>query len=189
LVIDEHRGFANGWMLPAGPLREPVSRLASVDVIALHQTGEAAELSLPDAVPRGRFHLRQSGFRVVHAATEADQETSLTDLCGQVVHAMAGIGDPERFFKQLEAAGLKPIRHPMPDHHVWTCDDLMFDDDHPIVMTAKDAVKVQALLSNAVGIASIFEVSVVAEWDADLAKAVSELEQRLFAAYRQPLKG
>jgi tetraacyldisaccharide 4'-kinase len=60
------------------------------------------------------------------------------------VHALAGIGNPGRFFAQLRGAGLDPIEHPLPDHHVFTAADLAFDDELPVLMTEKDAVKCQA---------------------------------------------
>ena len=60
---------------------------------------------------------------------------------GQKVHAIAGIGNPDRFFRQLEAAGLDIEAHPFPDHHAYTAKDLAFAEGRPLLMTEKDAVK------------------------------------------------
>jgi tetraacyldisaccharide 4'-kinase len=61
----------------------------------------------------------------------------------QKIHAVAGIGNPERFFKQLQQQGFEVIKHPFADHHQFSSTDLQFGDDLPVVMTAKDAVKCQ----------------------------------------------
>jgi tetraacyldisaccharide 4'-kinase len=65
---------------------------------------------------------------------------------GQTAHGLAGIGNPSRFFRALrDQMGVKVIRHPMPDHHVYTLDDIVFDDTLPVLMTEKDAVKIKDL--------------------------------------------
>jgi len=123
-VTDARRGLGNGHLLPAGPLREPPSRLDCVDVALTH--GQGADFWL------------QPG--PVHAFADAT-ERALADFRGAPVHAVAGIGDPARFFAMLRAAGLDVLEHPMPDHHEYTGADIRFDDDHPVLMTHKDAVK------------------------------------------------
>ena len=60
---------------------------------------------------------------------------------GQVVHAVAGIGHPSRFFQQLKKSGIEIIEHAFPDHHPFTVQDFQFGDDHSVIMTEKDAVK------------------------------------------------
>ena len=74
------------------------------------------------------------------AALEVISQVS-AELAGRRVHAVAGIGRPQRFFDQLAAAGLQVVPHPFPDHHRYTASDLAFGDRDPIVMTSKDAVK------------------------------------------------
>lgn len=123
LAVVDRRGFWNGWPMPAGPLREPVSRLKSVDaVVANGWAGEAG------------FRMTLQGDRFVPLAGNA----SLGDL--KRLHAVAGIGDPQRFFDHLGALGLRFEPHPFPDHHAYVAGDLAFDGD-AILTTEKDAVK------------------------------------------------
>jgi tetraacyldisaccharide 4'-kinase len=142
-VVDAARGFGNGWLLPAGPLREPPSRLRSVDRILLHrsdrQVDKPGELKLPANVTSS-FHL------VNHAlvSLQSGESRSFKEFRGKPVHAVAGIGNPERFFEALEQRGLTIVRHPFADHAALDARDLAFDDDCAIVMTEKDAVKCQA---------------------------------------------
>lgn len=127
-VVDGRRGLGNRWCLPAGPLREPPSRLASVDLVVInggHREGGFA-MTLEPGAP---WSLAGPG-----ALGSADA------LQGPV-HAVAGIGDPERFFLTLERAGLDLRRHPFADHHPYAAADLDFADALPIVMTEKDAIK------------------------------------------------
>lgn len=127
VVVDARRGFGNGFCLPAGPLREPVSRLNKVDFVIWHGDSQqpwSMQLQLKDTV------------------NLTDQRHQpLTDWQNQTVHAVAGIGDPPRFFDQLRAAGLNVIEHAFADHHIFTAADLSFNDNLPVLMTEKDAVK------------------------------------------------
>jgi tetraacyldisaccharide 4'-kinase len=127
-VVDA-RGFGNGFMLPAGPLREPRARLRSVDAVVAHDT---------DAVPGYRMALIGEQ---VHRATDARERRSLQSFFGERVHAVAGIGDPKRFFLHVARHGARLVPHPFPDHHPFVAADLEFGDAAPIVMTEKDAVK------------------------------------------------
>ena len=77
----------------------------------------------------------------LHRATDARERRPLKSFAGQRVHAVAGIGDPNRFFLRLAKAGLKLVPHPFPDHHPFREKDLAFGDDAPVLMTEKDAVK------------------------------------------------
>lgn len=128
-VIDAVRRHGNGRCLPAGPLREPVSRLASVDLIVANGGGVS-----------GEFHMR---MRVGEAKSLSEETLSrpLDDFKAGPVHAVCGIGSPERFFASLERAGLELIRHRFPDHHAFCAADIDFDDQIPVLMTEKDAVK------------------------------------------------
>jgi tetraacyldisaccharide 4'-kinase len=127
-VVDAH-GLGNGWLLPAGPLREPKSRLRSVDAVVHH-----------GASPAEGFHMTLKGENLANLANATDVRP-LKSFAGQKVHAVAGIGDPNRFFLQLAQAGLKVTPHPFPDHHAFRPEDLAFGDQTPVVMTEKDAVK------------------------------------------------
>lgn len=127
-VVDGVRRFGNGACLPAGPLREPVSRLASVDLVVT--SGIAARGEFPmKAVARGARRLRESTL------------VPLADLHPREVHAVAGIGRPDAFFALLKHHGFTVTPHAFPDHHRFSRADLEFGDDRPVLMTEKDAVK------------------------------------------------
>lgn len=140
-VVDVKRQFGNGFCLPAGPLREPVSRLKKVDMVVHHgQTTHDSSffLEFSDAV-----NLTTGETRPV------------TSFQNSPVHAIAGIGRPERFFEQLERAGLTLIKHAFPDHHVYNESDLDFGQDidtssnkKALLMTEKDAVKCNAFTAD-----------------------------------------
>jgi tetraacyldisaccharide 4'-kinase len=132
-VVDGERGLGNGACLPAGPLREPAARLDRVDAVVVNG-GDWGEGSV--------FRARLVPERIVSVA--ADGERSLVDFRDTIVHAVAGIGHPERFFTMLKAAKIRLIAHAFPDHARLTPSDLAFGDDLPILMTAKDAVKCRA---------------------------------------------
>ncbi len=130
-VIDGERGLGNRHCMPAGPLREPETRLQSVDLV-LQNGGEA-----------GRF--APYCFRLQPGqlySPDRKESVSLQQLSGAAVHAVAGIGHPQRFFNTLRQAGLEVIEHAFPDHHPFTSRDIEFGDGLPVVMTEKDAVKV-----------------------------------------------
>ena len=128
-VIDGERKFGNGRCLPAGPLREPISRLQDCDIVV---TNGANELSVPS------FNLDVQ--RVISISSDTISK-SLKDFKNFTVHAVAGIGNPTRFFTLLKNAGIHILEHKFPDHHAYTEPDLEFGDNKPILMTEKDAVK------------------------------------------------
>jgi tetraacyldisaccharide 4'-kinase len=134
LVLDGERGLGNGRCLPAGPLREPASRIAQVDAVVV-QEGETGR----DPGIAGALHMRLRERALVPLAGGAPR--ALSELAGQRVHAVAGIGNPERFFAWLRARGLDVIAHPHPDHAAYRPEDLQFGDELPVLMTEKDAVK------------------------------------------------
>lgn len=151
-VVDGVRRFGNGYCLPAGPLREPIGRLRSVDLVVVNGTAQEA----------GEFSMRLLGDEAVNLATGACQP--LAGFAGQPCHAVAGIGHPQRFFNQLTMAGLKFVAHPFPDHHAYQSADVAFADGCPVLMTEKDAVKCRAFAT-----AQHWSVPVKAEPDADFA--------------------
>jgi len=145
-VVDAARGLGNGWLLPAGPLREPAGRLERVDAIVLNAAASGAGAQRRDALPAGaaptvpRFAMRlvpQPWRRVVDGAIVAAPSALPRDA----VHAIAGIAHPARFFDTLRGLGLDFVAHPFPDHHRYTRADLDWPGAQAILMTEKDAVK------------------------------------------------
>lgn len=130
VVIDGDRRFGNGYCLPVGPLREPQERIKQVDLVVVNGGNELEE---------GEIAMQCRGDQLRNLHNGASK--ALTDLAGSECHAVAGIGNPKRFFAHLAAAGLRCQNHAFPDHHPYTADDLNFKDTHPVVMTEKDAVK------------------------------------------------
>ncbi len=144
VVIDGSRGFGNSRMLPAGPLRDPVSRLADVDKVVVNGAVEHASLEGLDSSANPQA-LRMSLLPGAAVRLERPEETQrLEDFRGRPVHAVAGIGNPGRFFRDLRGRGLEVIEHPFPDHHAFIPGDLAFADELPVLMTEKDAVKCSA---------------------------------------------
>ena len=138
-VVDGVRRFGNGRLLPAGPLREPVSRLRMVDFIVCNG-GEARKPALAKA--EGEVPMQLVLADAMNLATPAT--SPLAAFSGRRVHAVAGIGHPQRFFDALRALGIDAIAHPFPDHHHYAASDLEFADGLPVLMTEKDAVKCRA---------------------------------------------
>ncbi|ASP39981.1 tetraacyldisaccharide 4'-kinase [Bacterioplanes sanyensis] len=124
LVVDAEREFGNGWLLPIGPLREPLSRRRSVD------------MELRNGVD---FCVRP--IALVNALTGARRSPRV--LQNQAVHAVAGIGNPQRFQTTLEQLGACVQTHWYPDHHEFVAEELEFGDAAAVVMTEKDWVKIR----------------------------------------------
>jgi tetraacyldisaccharide 4'-kinase len=174
-VIDGARGFGNGRLLPAGPLREPVSRLDSVDLVVVNGSAEHASLACSTLTrPVVRMSLIAGRARRVDGSA---CERPLEDFRGERVHAVAGIGNPQRFFGDLEAQRLEISRHAFPDHHPFASRDLQFGDDRPILMTEKDAVRCAGIAT-----ARMWYVPVTAYLaDADARTVVGEVRRRVDA--------
>lgn len=132
-VIDGTRRFGNGFCLPAGPLREPQKRLEAVDFVVINGKEDPKEAEYKMQLqPIGFYDFKNQDITNLHP---------LELLHDQTVHAVAGIGNPERFFQTLRDLKIKVIPHPFPDHHDFSSQDLDFGDAKIIVMTEKDAVK------------------------------------------------
>lgn len=145
-VIDSLRRFGNGQLIPAGPLREKPQRLEQVDFIICNGDCDL-EFDIPTYTmrlePRQLCHI-QSGEKYPIAGIQSELAKSREDDSNKPrhkVHAIAGIGNPERFFSSLCDCGFDIITHIFSDHHVYTADDIRFNDDYEVVMTEKDAVK------------------------------------------------
>ena len=133
-VVDAQRRFGNGHCLPAGPLREPVSRLQAVDLVVYNAANSAATEVCSYTL---------SFTRLYHLGT--GDSRPLSSFSDKVVHAVAGIGNPERFFTQLRENEIDIIEHPFSDHHGYSQDDFSGWHGECIIMTEKDAVKCRAL--------------------------------------------
>ena len=164
VVIDGQRRFGNQLLLPAGPLREPLERLRTVDWCICNggePQGDEIAMTLRLGEPRA---LLEPTRRIAFAR--------------QRVHAVAGIGDPTRFFASLHRLGVTIIAHPFADHHDYRPEDLMFADDLPVWMTEKDAVKCRAFAQP-----HWYSVPVDAELPAHFFDAI---DQRLRSLTRDP---
>ncbi len=140
LVVFDGRAAGNGQLLPAGPLREPLSRLTRASAV-IWNTAPGQQLA---NCPLPQFPMRLNAARF-HALHDPQQSCSADDLRGKRLHAIAGIGDPTRFFNSLSALGLAFTPHAFPDHHAYGADDLCFEDNATLLMTEKDAVKCAGL--------------------------------------------
>lgn len=161
VVIDGDRRFGNGFCLPAGPLREPSGRLTEVDLVVVNGSGG-----------RGEYPMTMRAERAI-SLDPGIGPRELASFDRQCVHAVAGIGNPGRFFARLRQAGLRLEEHVFPDHHVYVAKDLDFGDDRPVVMTEKDAVKCRNF-----GLKNSWYISVTIEMTAEFGARVLDLLAR-----------
>ncbi len=134
-VIDGSRRHGNGRCLPSGPLREPRSRLQTVDAIVCNGADVAGEF-LMTFEPVQIKQLNGNGLK------------SFADFEAEKVHAVAGTGNPDRFFDTLRDQGLSIDEHPFEDHYQYHSSDLNFGDNKLVIMTEKDAVKCREFAKN-----------------------------------------
>ncbi len=169
IVVMDERGAGNGWLLPAGPLREPVSRLRSVDALVWNGVKPSASGTTAFPLSRGgrgglalvdkpipdpahplsgegvsvgavpQFSMQLSGEEF-YCLAEPHRRSGAKDFSSPL-HAIAGIGHPARFFDHLRSLGLEVEAHPFPDHHPYTAEDFALARGGVILMTEKDAVK------------------------------------------------
>jgi tetraacyldisaccharide 4'-kinase len=159
-VIDGQRRYGNGLLLPAGPMREPPARALRCDfhVLNLGQAGDA-EVAMPDPAADAQMVEWPMRLRMDHAVPMAEAGGfPLRQFSGCRVHAVAGIGNPERFFSMLRNLDIAVVPHAFADHHVYSAGDLRFGSPLPILMTEKDAVKCAGLVG-----AHCFSVPITAE--------------------------
>ncbi len=139
VVVDSTRGFGNGWCLPSGPLREPKKNISRGDVVITNG-------KMPD-IKHSNIHSMEILLESARQINGSDIRL-LREFGDQPIHAIAGIGNPDRFFNQLSALGLKITRHSFKDHHNFSERDLLFGDSSPILMTEKDAVKCKSFIKS-----------------------------------------
>ena len=148
VVVDGSRGFGNGRVLPAGPLRESGSRARAADALVVNggAVGEQVRSVPPELAALAlRMRLVAGEARQVAGPGGSGQAQPLEAFRGRPVHAVAGIGNPQRFFADLRGGGLEIIEHPFPDHHALSAADLDFGDGLAVLMTEKDAVKCRSV--------------------------------------------
>jgi tetraacyldisaccharide 4'-kinase len=143
IVVFDRRGLGNGWQLPAGPLREPIARLHEVDAVVLNDAPLVA-IQMAGS-PAAVFSMRLEGaeFFSLH---QPERRLSAAALPERSLHAVAGIGEPQRFFDHLRQLGLTFEAHAFPDHHAYGAAELAFGGG-AILTTEKDAVKLRAVLA------------------------------------------
>ena len=169
VVVDGVRRFGNGYCLPAGPLREPCSRLKSVDFVVCN--GLAA---------RDEYAMKLKPSKLINVRDEQTVK-ELSAYRNTEVHAVAGIGNPSRFFSMLRQLGLNVIEHPFPDHHAFEASDLDFGDDKPTVMTEKDAVKCRRFACDDawyIAVDAELEESFIAAFEQRMAQLLNEQKVR-----------
>lgn len=166
VVVDGRRGFGNRRCLPAGPLREPLSRLAEVDAVLIN--GEPRFLP-----PEGAYTFRLAPVRWRSLIDGAVYPLAPTPFQGPV-HAVAGIGNPQRFFATLAELGIEAQNHAFPDHYRFMQRDLDFGEPRPIVMTAKDAEKCDTLAHGSIWVLEV-EAAPGPDFMAWLARRLAEL--------------
>ena len=129
-IVDGDRGSGNGFMPPAGPLREPVARLQTVDAVVVNG----------GSTPAGQYAMRLSG-ETFHNLLDPGKTVAASHFHALSNHAVAGIGHPQRYFRHLQTLGIPFTPHAFPDHHPYSADDLAFTGCDAILLTEKDAVK------------------------------------------------
>lgn len=136
-VVDEARGFGNGLLLPAGPLRETVERLREVDAVVRLMPPEVSYPRAKSGHATQMHHVALPWCNLVETARSAEPSA----WRGQVVHAVCGTGNPARFFAMLRTLGVVALEHAFPDHHRFVPADIAWPGAAAILMTQKDAVK------------------------------------------------
>lgn len=160
IVVDAARGFGNEQLLPTGFLREPMSRLKGANVIYHDQlevdpADEANEGSNKAQINHLTMHMQAEEMQQLWQPASSDtptidsQTNSTSPKKGCQVYAVSGIGYPQRFFDTLTSLGFDVIGYPYPDHYEFNLTELLQYQDHPVVVTSKDAVKIRALLVKA----------------------------------------
>lgn len=167
VLIDAARGLGNRRCLPAGPLREPEERLQSVDAVLFNGATH-------DRAEGYAFHLQPSELVRVNDGARRPLSYFPPD---QSLHAVAGIGNPQRFFATLEALHWRPIAHPFADHAQYDAEQLTFSPPLPLVMTEKDAVKCRDFAADDwwyLAVDAVPSPVFVAWFDAQLARLLPE---------------
>lgn len=144
VVVFDGRGAGNGGQLPAGPLREPLSRLCFATVLVFNGDTDERVLAASQLPHFAMQLLPGDCYRL----GDPQITCAPSALAGKLLHAIAGIGDPQRFFNTLRQLDLQFSAHAFPDHHPYTAADLDFGEHAVLLMTEKDAVKCLGLTAS-----------------------------------------
>jgi tetraacyldisaccharide 4'-kinase len=141
VVVDGLRLFGNRQLLPVGPLREPIDRLKTVDLVIVNDSQNTSVVI--DNVKYFHMHMKPVTWRKILADENHSHLILPLDAIKpeQKLHAVAGIGNPQRFFNTLTELSLNFNAHVFSDHHPFSSNDFVFAQDDVVVMTEKDAVK------------------------------------------------
>ena len=155
IVVDASRGFGNQQLLPTGFLREPMSRLQGANVVYHEKTDRTTKDNKQAQSNRLTMHLQADKLQPLWpsaveikglTAAEKMPMPLMPPIPNGRVHAVSGIGYPQRFFDTLLSLGFDVIGHAYPDHYDFSLDELLQYSEQPIIVTSKDAVKIRALL-------------------------------------------
>jgi len=170
-VVNEKKKFGNERLLPAGPLREPLGRLKEVDFILINSNSsdlkKEPKQGIKDCLKNGIFCTTKA-IQLKHLVSGKTypilEDSGLRGTINQQIkdwnfshkiHAVAGIADPQRFADTLNGLGFSSILHSYPDHHRFTGEEFIFDDDFLIVITAKDAVKCKSVINDKIWVLEV----------------------------------
>ena len=155
IVVDASRGFGNQQLLPTGFLREPMSRLKDANVVYHEKANRTTTDNKKAQSNRLTMHLQTDKLQLLwSSAVEIDDLTvaakmPMPPMPNSRVHAVSGIGYPQRFFDTLASLGFDVVGHAYPDHYDFSLSELLQYTQQPIIVTSKDAVKIKALLIDA----------------------------------------
>lgn len=177
VMLDGERLLGNGLCLPAGPLREPATRLEEVDYVVVNGDSTATTLASGRYGRKPAMHLRPTAWVNLRSGARVDLHSLPLAGSGRL-HAFAGIGNPQRFFATVRALGYSPLCHPFPDHYRFGSQDLRFASGNTVVMTQKDAVKCESFAG-----ADYWYLAVEAELDSEFsAHLLQDISARIAAA-------
>ena len=168
LVFDAllNDGLGNRWCLPSGPLREPASARQAADMQIFHER-------IPNSIERAAYTMTLMPLKIYAQKDKAIASMNL--LRQQPLHAIAGIGNPARFFESARGLGLNILEQPFSDHHLYTAEDLQFDDEYHVITTQKDAIKLARIKTQRTIWVLPVQANPGARFDTDLLKKLRTL--------------
>jgi tetraacyldisaccharide 4'-kinase len=157
LVVQDTRGVGNGWLLPAGPLRDPPSRLRSIDALITRRTQTERVTQSGGLAPKElAATMYISGFKQLTSGQQLSPDEFVARCANQTLAAYAGIGAPERFFSDLRALGLRVAQTTaLSDHHLFNATTLHAPEADIVIITSKDAVKCNTLSDGKIWVAQV----------------------------------